>query len=64
MLKAILLQPCIRAALKSELGAFYPLLVLRPLESDVKDAHQVSHVLKLLKKVSSDPQLLVELFVN
>ena len=31
---ALLLQPKLRGGLKAELGAFFPLLLLRPLEAD------------------------------
>ncbi len=31
---AVLLQPKLRGGLKEELGAFFPLLLLRPLEAD------------------------------
>jgi hypothetical protein len=31
---AVLLQPKLRGGLKAELGAFFPLLLLRPLEAD------------------------------
>lgn len=34
LLAAILLQPKLRAGLKVEIGAFYPLMLLRPLEAD------------------------------
>jgi hypothetical protein len=30
----LLLQPRLRTGLKAELGAFYPLLLLRPMEND------------------------------
>lgn len=35
---AVLLQPKLRGGLKAELGAFFPLLLLRPLEAD-RSAH-------------------------
>lgn len=34
----LLLQPRLRTGLKAELGAFYPLLLLRPMEND-RHAH-------------------------
>jgi len=64
LLKIALLHPKIRASLKPELGAFYPLLVLRPMEADLPELHHVMAALKLLKKSCCDPQLLVDLFVN
>ena len=35
-------QGKLRAGLKAELGAFYPLLLLRPLENDRRDLHTAS----------------------
>ena len=34
LLQGVLLQPPLRACLKAEMGAFIPLLLLRPLEAD------------------------------
>ena len=34
LFSGILLQPRLRTGLKAELGAFYPLLLLRPMEND------------------------------
>ena len=64
LLKIVLLHPKIRASLKPELGAFYPLLVLRPMEADFPELHHVMAALKLLQKACREAQLLVDLFVN
>ena len=48
---------------QAELGAFYPLLLLRPLEGDAPDAGAAA-ALDGLRAVAAQPQLLVDLFVN
>lgn len=55
----ILVQPRLRAGLKAELGAFYPLLLLRPLESERPEPAQILASLDALRTISSQPQLLV-----
>ena len=42
LLSAILVQPRLRAGLKVEIGAFYPLIILRPLETDRYEQLKVS----------------------
>ncbi|KAJ9527457.1 hypothetical protein QJQ45_025726 [Haematococcus lacustris] len=98
LLLAVMLQPKLRRGLKPELGAFYPLFVLRPLEQgcqagvgpdagpgglgagagvgamaaygqeggrrDTTDLHTLFIVLSSLKQLCSEPQLVVDLFVN
>ncbi|KXZ56613.1 hypothetical protein GPECTOR_1g552 [Gonium pectorale] len=67
LLSAVLLQPKLRKGLKAELGAFYPLLLLRPLEVEAlgpAELRPIAACLPSLGGVASDPQLLVDLFVN
>ncbi|CAI9767436.1 unnamed protein product [Fraxinus pennsylvanica] len=51
-----------REGLKGEIGVFFPLIVLRPL--DGTDLSQKISVLWMLEKVCKDSQMLVDLFVN
>ncbi|GIL43151.1 hypothetical protein Vafri_977, partial [Volvox africanus] len=67
LLTALLLQPKLRKGLKAELGAFYPLLLLRPLEVEQMGATELAPVasaVPCLAGLCSEPQLLVDLFVN
>lgn len=48
-----------RAGLKAELGAFYPLLLLRPMEAERPEPGQLHSALSSLQDLSSQPQLLV-----
>ncbi|GLI68912.1 hypothetical protein VaNZ11_013463 [Volvox africanus] len=67
LLTALLLQPKLRKGLKAELGAFYPLLLLRPLEVEqigVTELAPVASAVPCLAGLCSEPQLLVDLFVN
>ena len=48
-----------RLGLKAELGAFYPLLLLRPLEAERPEPGQVYAALEALQELSMQPQLLV-----
>ncbi|XVF88983.1 hypothetical protein PTKIN_Ptkin19aG0095100 [Pterospermum kingtungense] len=53
-----------RESLKGEIGVFFPLIVFRSLDgSDFPINHKMS-VLRMLEKVSTDPQILVDVFVN
>ena len=54
----MLLDVC-RAGLKAELGAFYPLLLLRPMEAERPELGQLHAALSALQDLSSQPQLLV-----
>lgn len=57
-------MPCV---LQAELGAFYPLLVLRPLELEepgAADLAGAAAVLPCLGALCSEAQLLVDMFVN
>ncbi|CAH9138892.1 unnamed protein product [Cuscuta epithymum] len=51
-----------RESLKGEIGVFFPLIVLRPL--DGQDLHPKASVLKMLEKICKDSQMLVDLYVN
>ncbi|CAI9090751.1 OLC1v1025581C1 [Oldenlandia corymbosa var. corymbosa] len=51
-----------RESLKGEIGVFFPLTVLRPL--DGSDLNQKLSVLRMLEKVCKDSQMLVDLYVN
>lgn len=54
-----------RSALKSELGVFFSMLVLRVLENVLQPSFlQKMTVLNLLEKISQDPQMIVDIFVN
>ncbi|KAK6916847.1 Mon2/Sec7/BIG1-like, HUS domain [Dillenia turbinata] len=54
-----------RSGLKSEIGIFYPMLVLRVLENVLQPSFlQKMTVLNLLDKISQDSQLMVDIFVN
>ena len=45
--------------LKAELGAFYPLLLLRPLEAERPEPGQLYSALSALQELATQPQLLV-----
>ncbi|EYU39506.1 hypothetical protein MIMGU_mgv1a000192mg [Erythranthe guttata] len=51
-----------RESLKAEIGALFPVFVQRSL--DGTDLNQKLSVLRMLEKVSKDPQMLVDLYVN
>ncbi|KAK9904753.1 hypothetical protein WJX75_001787 [Coccomyxa subellipsoidea] len=61
---AVLLQPKLRSGLKAEMGAFYPLLLLRPLEAERPEPGQLLAALSALEKLCGQAQFLVDLFVN
>ncbi len=48
-----------RSGLKAELGAFYPLLLLRPLEAERPELGQLYSALNALQELATQPQLLV-----
>ncbi|KAF5204476.1 Brefeldin a-inhibited guanine nucleotide-exchange protein [Thalictrum thalictroides] len=52
-----------RESLKGEIGVFFPLIVLRSLDSS-DSLNQKTSVLRMLEKVCKDPQMLVDIFVN
>nr|KYP57779.1 Brefeldin A-inhibited guanine nucleotide-exchange protein 2 [Cajanus cajan] len=47
-----------------EIGIFFPLIVLRPLDGLEIPVNQKLSVLRMLEKVCKDPQMLVDIFVN
>lgn len=54
-----------RSGLKAEIGIFFPMLVLRVLENVLQPSFlQKMTVLNLLEKISQDPQIIVDIFVN
>eukprot|EP00897_Mesotaenium_endlicherianum_P001745 jgi/Mesen1/1599/ME000134S00728 len=54
-----------RAGLKAEIGVFFPMIVLRVLENVAHaNFQQKMIVLRFLEKLSVDPQILVDVFVN
>eukprot|EP00249_Psilotum_nudum_P022213 c28418_g2_i1 orf=106-4416(+) len=53
-----------RESLKAEIGVFFPLIVLRSLDSTDSPLHQRIAVLRMLEKVCKDPQMLADVFVN
>ncbi|KAG9443870.1 hypothetical protein H6P81_015210 [Aristolochia fimbriata] len=53
-----------RESLKGEVGVFFPLIILRSLDSSDTPLNQRTSVLRMLEKVCKDPQLLVDIFVN
>ncbi|ESQ53563.1 hypothetical protein EUTSA_v10024200mg [Eutrema salsugineum] len=55
----------LRSQLKAEIGIFFPMIVLRVLENVLQPSFlQKMTVLNLLDKMSQDPQLIVDIFVN
>ncbi|XP_019460867.1 PREDICTED: brefeldin A-inhibited guanine nucleotide-exchange protein 1-like [Lupinus angustifolius] len=54
-----------RSALKKEIGMFFPMLILRVLENVLQPSFlQKMTVLSLLDKVSQDPHIIIDIFVN
>uniref|UniRef100_A0A1S4DC12 Brefeldin A-inhibited guanine nucleotide-exchange protein 1 n=1 Tax=Nicotiana tabacum TaxID=4097 RepID=A0A1S4DC12_TOBAC len=54
-----------RSGLKSEIGIFFPMLILRVLENVLQPSFlQKMTVLSLLEEVSKDPQIIIDVFVN
>ncbi|OMO86408.1 SEC7-like protein [Corchorus olitorius] len=53
-----------RECLKGEIGVFFPLIVLRPLDGSDFPINQKMSVLRMVEKVCKDPQMLVDVFVN
>jgi len=56
---SVILQLKIRSGLKAELGALYPLLLLRPLEADDLDPVLLTVTLTGIKRISREPQVQV-----
>lgn len=54
-----------RSVLKSEIGIFFPMLILRVLENVLQPSFiQKMTILNLLDKISQDSQIMVDIFVN
>lgn len=54
-----------RSGLKSEIGIFFPMLILRVLENVLQPSFlQKMTVLSLLEKISEDSQIVIDIFVN
>ncbi|KAE9606428.1 putative Sec7 domain, mon2, dimerization and cyclophilin-binding domain-containing protein [Lupinus albus] len=54
-----------RSALKKEIGMFFPMLILRVLENVLQPSFlQKMTVLSLLDKISQDPDIIIDIFVN
>nr|GEV04209.1 brefeldin A-inhibited guanine nucleotide-exchange protein 1 [Tanacetum cinerariifolium] len=54
-----------RSVLKSEIGIFFPMLILRVLENVLQPSFiQKMTVLSLLDKISQDSQIMIDIFVN
>ncbi|GFR41199.1 hypothetical protein Agub_g1869, partial [Astrephomene gubernaculifera] len=67
LLTALLMLPKLRRGLKAELGAFYPLLLLRPLEGEQLGPPELpaaAACLPCLAALAGEAALLVDLFVN
>jgi hypothetical protein len=68
ILCAILNASPLRSTLRAEIGALYPLIILRPLENGgVNHSGMQKHaiaVLHGLEKICAHPQVLVDIFVN
>ncbi|XP_076925144.1 brefeldin A-inhibited guanine nucleotide-exchange protein 1-like isoform X1 [Bidens hawaiensis] len=54
-----------RSVLKSEIGIFFPMLILRVLENILQPSFiQKMTILNLLDKISQDSQIMIDIFVN
>lgn len=53
-----------RESLKGEIGVFFPVIILRSLDTSDGPLSQRSSVLRMLERVSKDSQMLVDVFVN
>ncbi|GAB4845824.1 Brefeldin A-inhibited guanine nucleotide-exchange protein 5 [Ancistrocladus abbreviatus] len=53
-----------RESLKGEIGIFFPLIIIRPLDTTELALSQKISVLRMLEKVCQDPQMLVDIYVN
>ncbi|KAK7258281.1 hypothetical protein RIF29_23852 [Crotalaria pallida] len=54
-----------RSVLKKEIGMFFPMLILRVLENVLQPSFlQKMTVLSLLDKISQDPHIIIDIFVN
>ncbi|XP_077214476.1 HOPM interactor 7 isoform X2 [Tasmannia lanceolata] len=53
-----------RESLKGEIGVFFPIIILRSLDSSDSPLSQRTSVLRMLEQVCKDSQMLVDMFVN
>ncbi|XP_011088730.1 brefeldin A-inhibited guanine nucleotide-exchange protein 1 isoform X1 [Sesamum indicum] len=54
-----------RSGLKSEIATFFPMLIIRVLENVLQPSFlQKMTVLSLVEKISQDPQIVIDIFVN
>ncbi|XP_071688034.1 brefeldin A-inhibited guanine nucleotide-exchange protein 5-like [Rutidosis leptorrhynchoides] len=53
-----------REGLKIEIGIFFPLIVLRSLDSSEISVNLKLMVIRMLEKICKDPQMLIDLYVN
>ncbi|XP_024984145.1 brefeldin A-inhibited guanine nucleotide-exchange protein 5-like [Cynara cardunculus var. scolymus] len=53
-----------REGLKIEIGIFFPLIVLRSLDSSECPLNLKLMVIRMLEKICKDPQMLIDLYVN
>lgn len=60
----ILCRTPLRLSLKAELGAFFPLLLHKPLEMEAVYGAVVTSALEASARIAGEPQLMVDLFVN
>lgn len=60
----VLCRTPLRLSLKAELGAFFPLLVHKPLEMEAAEAAVLASALEASARIAAEPQLMVDLFVN
>ena len=56
---SVIMQLQIRLGLKAELGALYPLLLLRPLEATILDPVLLTVTLTGIKRIAMEPQMQV-----
>ncbi|CAD7697716.1 unnamed protein product [Ostreobium quekettii] len=61
---SIILQRQLRLWMKAELGAFYPLLLLRPIETGPLEPAILTVVLTAVKRLCKEPQMQVDLYIN
>mmetsp|Transcript_13201 Transcript_13201/g.37209 ORF Transcript_13201/g.37209 Transcript_13201/m.37209 type:complete len:2067 (+) Transcript_13201:204-6404(+) len=64
LFSGLLLQPPLRSVMKAELGAFYPLLILRPMQAVPYDPPQLAAALQVLQELCRESNLQVEMFIN
>ena len=50
--------------MKAEIGIFFPLIILRSLDSSDSPLHQRTCILRMLEKVCNDSQMLADIFVD